>query len=39
MALGLPAAVSVNELCQIGGFLGVSRDELVLQQLLGSRPL
>lgn len=31
MAFGFPAAVSVNKLCQIGRFLGVARDEFVLQ--------
>lgn len=39
VALRLPAAVTINQLCQIGRFLGVSRDELVLQKLFGCRPL
>lgn len=37
--LGLPAAVAVNQLCQIGRLLGVSCDELVLQKLFGCWPL
>lgn len=35
MALGLPAAVAVDQLRQIGRLLGVPRDELVLDELLG----
>lgn len=31
VAFRFPAAVSVNKLCQIGRFLGVARDEFVLQ--------
>lgn len=37
--LRLPAAVAVDQLCQIGCLLGVPCDELVLQELLGRWPL
>lgn len=36
---GLPALVSVDELCQIGCFLRIAHDELVFQQLFGCRSL
>lgn len=39
MPLRLPAAVAVDQLCQIGRLLGVSCDKLVLQELFGSWPL
>lgn len=39
MALGLPAAVAVDQLRQVGRLLGVSGDELVLQKFFGRWPL
>lgn len=39
VALGLPAAVAVDQLCQVGRLLGVSGDELVLQKFFGRWPL
>ena len=39
VALRLPAAVAVDELRQVGRLLGVARDELVLYELFGCRPL
>ena len=39
VALGPPALVAVDELGEEGGLLGVARDELVLQELLGGGPL
>lgn len=33
VSFGLPAAVAVDELRQVGRFLGVAGDELVLQKL------
>lgn len=39
VALGLPAAVAVDQLRQVGRLLGVSGDELVLQKFFGRRPL
>lgn len=39
VALRPPALVAVDELGEEGGLLGVARDELVLQQLLGGGPL
>lgn len=39
MSLRLPAAVAVDQLCKIGRLLGVTRDELVLQELFGCWPL
>lgn len=39
VALGLPAAVAVDQLRQVGRLLGVSGDELVLQKFFGRWPL
>lgn len=39
MALRPPALVAVDELREEGGLLGIARDELVLQELLGGGPL